>query len=145
MRPLLLLLLLFAVPSLAQDVSGTVRRDVSSQALTRAEPTSSCIDATPIGMDMRGVRGFRVGVDVLAGQTVTGGILRAWYFDFGPMAWARNPDLDITLSVGIGDQWHPDQATVVRTGCLLYATDGVTLSGAGATVIIRLTAWVGGA
>jgi hypothetical protein len=84
-------------------------------------------------------------IEADVGQTLSGaGTLRAWYYDFTIGAWARNPDLDknVTLS-GQRRQVFSDVSTLVRTGCVLYAADSVTVSGG--TVTVRLTAWIGGA
>lgn len=144
MRHLSLLLLLF-LPMLAsaQDAAGTVRRWSEAQALTRAAPTVSCLAATPEGMDLRSVRGYRLMVEADSGQTLSGaGNLRAYYYDFTVGAWARTPELDVAVTLtGVRRQAYADVTSPVRTGCVLYAADTVTVSGG--TVTLRITAWTG--
>lgn len=146
MRYLAFLFAVLPCLALAQDSAGTVRRWSEVQSLTRSAPTASCLAASsPEGMDMRSVRGIRVGIDAPTGQTLTGGALRAYSYDFTAGAWRRVPDLDITtITSGLAGQWYADQAVLVRTGCLLYAADGVTVS-SGTTVTVRITAYTGGA
>lgn len=147
MRVLCLLLLLPAMAS-AQDAAGTVRRWSEAQALTRSAPTASCLAASsPEGVDWRGVRGFYVRLEADSGQTLSGaGSLRAWRYDFGEGAWVRVPELDLTVPAGASGlrrYGFGERSTVVRTGCVLYAADSVTVSGG--TLTVRITAWTGGA
>lgn len=143
MRYLLLLLLFLPSLASAQDPVGTVRRWAEPQALTRAAPTTSCLAAVPEGMDLRGVRGYRLMIEADSGQTLSGaGNLRAWYYDFAVGAWNRSPALDMAVTLtATRRQGYADVATLVRSGCVLYAADGVTVSGG--TVTVRLTAWIG--
>jgi hypothetical protein len=147
MRPLLFLLLL-PLTAAAQDPTGTVRRWSEAQALTRSAPTASCLAASsPEGMDWRSVRGFYVRLEADSGQTLSGaGDLRAWRYDFSDAAWVRVPELDLAVPAGASGLrrygWG-ERSTVVRTGCVLYAADGVTVSSG--TVTVRITAWTGGA
>lgn len=146
MRYLLLLLFLPSL-ALAQDTSGTVRRWSEAQALTRSAPTASCLAASsPEGVDWRGVRGFYVRLEADSGQTLSGaGDLRAWRYDFGEAAWVRVPELDLEVPAGASGLrrygWG-ERSTSVRTGCVLYAADSVTVSSG--TLTVRITAWVGG-
>jgi hypothetical protein len=147
MRPLLFLLLL-PLTAAAQDPTGTVRRWSEAQALTRSAPTASCLAASsPEGMDWRSVRGFYVRLEADSGQTLSGaGDLRAWRYDFTDAAWVRVPELDLAVPAGASGLrrygWG-ERSTVVRTGCVLYAADSVTVSSG--TVTVRITAWTGGA
>lgn len=147
-RPAMLLLLLFAVPAAAQDPTGSVRRWSEAQALTRAAPTASCLaTSSPEGMDWRNVRGFYVRLEADTGQTLSGaGTLRAYRYDFSGAAWVRVAELDLTVPAGASGlrryAWG-ERATYMRSGCVLYAADGVTVSGG--TVVVYITAWVGAA
>lgn len=145
-RPALLILLLFSSLAAAQDPTGSVRRWSEAQALTRAAPTASCLAASsPEGMDWRNVRGFYVRVEADTGQTLSGaGSLRAYRYDFSGAAWVRVAELDLAVPAGASGLRRyafGDRATYVRTGCVLYAADGVTVSAG--TVTVHITAWVG--
>ncbi len=146
MKPLCLLLLFLPAAAMAQDPTNSVRRWSEAQALTRAAPTASCLAATsPEGADWRNVRGFNVTLEADTGQTLSGaGNLRAWRYDFILAAWVRVPELDLTVPAGASGLrrygWG-DRTTEVRTGCVLYAADSVTVSGGALTV--RIVAWVG--
>lgn len=141
---LALLLCLLSVPSFAQDSSGTVRRsNPETQLATQPPPTRSCLDPTsPQGIDLRNVRGYRVGVEpVEGGSMAVGVVLRAYYWDFAAGKWGRGPMSDITLTLGgTSPEWSPDMATLVKSGCLYYAAEA-----AGTGVVVRITAWTGGA
>lgn len=145
---LLLLLCLLPGVALAQDAAGTVRRWSEAQALTRAAPTTSCLaSVSPEGIDWRGVRGFYLILEADSGQTLSGaGSLRAWHYDFTFAAWVRVPELDLTVPAGASGlrryAWG-DRSTEVRTGCVLYAADTVTVSGG--TLTVRIVAYTGGA
>lgn len=142
----LVVLLAFPLAASAQDAAGNVRRWSEVQATTRAAPSVSCLAATsPEGMDWRYVRGFYVQLAADSGQTLSGaGNLRAWRYDFTVAAWVRVPELDLAIPAGAAGlrryAWG-ERATYARTGCVLYAADGVTVSGG--TVTVYITAWVG--
>ena len=143
MRVLLLCLLLSPLSALAQDAAGSVRRWSESQALTRAAPTGSCLDTSAVGMMLKQARAFRVMLEAPSGQTLTGGKLEAWYYDWGPGVWYRNPANDLAVTSGLSAQAWEDLPAYVGTGCVLYATAGVTVS-SGSAVTVRITAWTGG-
>lgn len=150
MTPHRLLLLLCLLPgvALAQDAAGTVRRWTEAQALTRADPTASCLAASsPEGIDWRGARGFYLILEADSGQTLSGaGTMRAWRYDFGSSAWARVPELDLAVPAaasGLRRVAWGDRTSAVRSGCVLYAADSVTVSAG--TLTVRLVAYVGGA
>lgn len=140
------LLLLLSLPALAQDAAGTVRRWSEAQALTRSAPTASCLaTSSPEGVDWRGVRGYYVELTADSGQTLSGaGNLRAWRYDFVRGAWVRVPELDLSVPAGASGlrryAWG-ERASYVRTGCVLYAADSVTVSGG--TLTVSITAWIG--
>lgn len=140
-----LLALAWGLSARAQDQVGTTRRWSEVQSTTRAAPTVSCLDAVPEGMDLRGVRGYRLMIEADTGQTLSGsGNLRAYYYDFGVGAWLRTPALDIAVTLSsTRRQGYADIIVPVRSGCVLYAADTVGVSGGGVTV--RVTAWIGGA
>lgn len=141
---LFILATLDASSASAQDLSGTVRRWPEAQGLTRAAPTASCLaTSNPEGMDQRTVRGLRVMLEAPSGQTLTGGTLLAWHYDFVAGVWFRNPANDLTVTSGLAAQVWGDLPVAVRTGCVLYATSSVTLSGAGTAVTVRITGWTG--
>jgi hypothetical protein len=126
----------------ADTRDGQIRSRVETQALTRAAPTTSCYDATtPLGISIKDVRGYRVIVAAESGQTLSGaGNLRAYLWDVYEGAWMRNPSLDVAVTTtGARRQVFPDLATQVRTGCVMYAADAITVSG-GTTVTVRIVA-----
>lgn len=141
---LAVLLCLLSAPVLAQDYSGTTRRtNPETQLATQPPPTNSCLDpVAPQGLDLRSVRGYRVGVEPVVGGTLSAGfVLRAYYWDFVAGKWARGPMSDITMTEGgTGMQWSPDMAVLVKSGCVYYAAEAV-----GTGVVVRITAWTGGA
>lgn len=137
---------LLVVPAMAsaQDATGTVRRWMEPQALSRTSPTVSCLATNNAeGMDSREVRAIRVQLEAPSGQTLSGGTLQAWSYDFLSAAWFRNPANDLTVTSGLARQVWSDLPVYVRTGCVLYATSSVTLSGAGTAVTVRITSWTG--
>lgn len=141
-----LLLLLLPMSALAEDPLNSVRRWMEPQSLTRAAPTVSCAATSNAeGLNLDSVRAFRVMVEAPSGQTLTGGTLLAWHYDFGAAAWLRNPANDLTVTSGLARQVWEDLPVYVRTGCALYAASSVTLSGAGTAVTVRVTGWYGGA
>jgi hypothetical protein len=98
-------------------------------------------------MDWRNVRGFYVRLEADTGQTLSGaGTLRAYRYDFSGAAWVRVAELDLTVPAGASGlrrYAYGDRVTAMRSGCVLYAADGVTVSGG--TVTVYITAWVGAA
>lgn len=143
---LLLLMVLTPLAAAAQDVPGTTRRWSEPQSLTRAAPTASCLaTSNPEGMDSLSVRAIRVMLEAPSGQTLTGGTLLAWHYDYVAAAWFRNPANDLTVTSGLAKQVWEDLPVYVRTGCVLYSASSVTLSGAGTAVTVRITGWTGSA
>lgn len=104
-----------------------------AQALTRAAPTLSTE-----GMSLVGVTGYTLMISANVGQTLSGaGNLRAYWWDWTEATprWKRMPDLDraVTLS-GVRDMCFGDTQDHQPSGLLLYAADGVTVSGGTCTV-----------
>lgn len=138
---------LLASSAMAQQTiaPGYIRMRSESQLLTRAAPSDAihCLSASPVGLDLRDVRGYRVIVVAESGQTLSGGgTLRAYLYDFFEAAWVPNEQLDISMAdgkAGVRRNVFADIATMVRAGCVMYAADGVTVSG-GTTVTIRMVA-----
>lgn len=144
-----LAILLALLPTLAiagADPLYSVRRFSESQALTRTAPTAACDAAvSPEGMQLDSVRAVRVMLEAPSGQTLTGGTLRAYYYDWSRAGWFRNPANDLTVTSGLAKQVWEDVAVYLRTGCLIYATDTVTLSGAGTAAQMSMAGWIGAA
>lgn len=137
-----LLLLVALLPSIAlagDDPLYSTRRFSESQALTRTAPTAACDAAvSPEGMLLNTVHGLRVMLEAPSGQTLTGGTLRAYYYDWSRAAWFRVPANDLTVTSGLAKQAWPDVEVYLGTGCVIYATDSVTLSGAGTSVTVSV-------
>lgn len=139
-----LLALALPLSSLAADPLQSVRRWSESQPLTRTAPTASCTAAvSPEGTQLDGVRAIRLMLEAPSGQTLSGGSLLAWYYDHGAGAWFRNPANDLTVTSGLAKQAWEDLPVYIRTGCVIYATSSVTLSGAGTAVTVRIVGWTG--
>jgi hypothetical protein len=145
--PISVALALFASSALAgSDPMYSVRRFTESQSLTRAAPTAACDAAvSPEGMLLDTVRATRIMLEAPSGQTLTGGTLRAYYYDWSRAAWFRNAAGDLTVTSGLARQVWNDVPVYVRTGCVLYAADSVTLSGAGTAVQVSIAGWIGAA
>ena len=142
----ILLALLPTVALAGSDPLYSVRRFTESQALTRTAPTAACDAAvSPEGMQLDSVRALRVMLEAPSGQTLTGGNLRAYYYDWSRAGWFRNPANDLAITSGLAKQVWDDVPVYVRTGCIIYATDAVTLSGAGTAAQVSLVAWIGSA
>ena len=124
MKPLLLLLLLSQA---TRSISV-----VETQALTRAAPSL----ATD-GQTLSQARNLRVTLCAGTGETLSGaGALRAWYMTPGN-TWSRTPELDLSVSTsGVRCHTWPDLEVGARAGRVLFAADGVTVSG-GTTVTVR--------
>lgn len=149
MRLVLFLAVLLSMPAAAQTLVSCTSACPSrlyweSQPLTRTPPSAVPVVGTVgSGMSLTGVYGARVSLCPAAGQTLTGaGALRAYYWHNSAGTWMRNPDLD--LSVGSATTtanpcrvW-PDWTTSVRGGgFILYASDGIGVSG-GTAVVVRV-------
>jgi hypothetical protein len=109
--------------------------DQETMILTRVAPTT---DATE-GLNLDGLKGFRVCVAAASAQTLSGaGTLDAYLYDYNTARWAINPGLALTQSTsGVRDRCFPDQRVSVPTGRVLYAANGITVSG-GTTVVVTL-------
>ena len=117
-------------------LSGQARTAVTvteAQALSRAAPTLSTE-----GVSLGSARGLRVTLCAASGQTLSGaGALRAYYSPSGTI-WSRNSGLDLAVpgdAAGKACWTFPDVEVLVRTGRVLFAADGVTVSG-GTTVTL---------
>lgn len=133
-RVLLLLSVLVAAVAAAHSFrysyewasSGTAQ-PCTAGTCTRADPTS----ATE-GMSLAGVPGFRLTICAASGQTLSGaGTMKAWVYHPDEAAWARNADLDQTVTVsGKRCQVFPDFLTgVPNNNRVLFAASSVTVSG----------------
>jgi hypothetical protein len=127
--------LFLAIDALA---GGSARALSESQSLTRSAPS-----AATEGMDLANVKGFRISVCAPSGQTLTGGTLNAWVYNYGSSLWMRNPLLDLTVtSNSVRCLAFPDQEVVAMMGArVLYAASSVTVS-SGSAVTVRIDAWV---
>ena len=109
-----------------------------AQALTRSPAAPTLITE---GMSLVRVSGFRVILSAASGQTLSGaGSLDCYLWDDTNSAWIRNPDLDIDLAAahsGVRRVVFPDQEVTVPYGRVLYAANGITVSGGTLTVEIR--------
>lgn len=112
---------------------------------TRAAPSATPVDGTVnSGMKLNAVVGAYVSLCAASGQTLSGaGSLNAYYYDPGAALWMRDPDLDLSVSVGATScagaacrcQVWPDFAiSSAKLGYVLYATNGITVSGGTLTV-----------
>lgn len=140
-----LAIILALLPFLAlggADPINTIRRFTESQPLTRTAPTADCDlgDVSPEGMQLDSARSIRVMLEAPSGQTLTGGNLRAYYYDWSRLAWFRNPANDLAVTSGVAKQVWEDLRVLIPTGCVLYATDSVTLSGAGTAAQVSMAA-----
>lgn len=111
-----------------------------AQNLSRAAPTASSD-----GFDLSRVTGYRVSVCPPSGQAVTGGTVVAYVYNDAAAAWGRNKRKDVTLQ-GAGT----DECEVLSDERVLYrgpfrylpVASGVTLSGAGTQVTMRVDTWI---
>lgn len=140
-KALKLLVVLAAGAALAQTPpAGTTRVWQESQALTRspAAPAS----ATD-GMDLNNVYGLRVTVCAPASETLTGGSLRVWLYDYNLGLWTKDTTLDMTVAASTPARCltFPDQFTTVPYGRVLVAADSVTVS-SGSAVTVQIQAYL---
>lgn len=116
--------------------------------LTRAAPSAAPVDGTVgSGMKLNSIVGGWIELCAASGQTLSGaGTLDAYYYDLAAALWFRNPLLDLAVSVTATScagspcrcQIFPDlPVAAVKGGYILYATNGVTVSG-GTTVVVRV-------
>lgn len=116
--------------------------------LTRTAPSATPVDGTVgSGLKLSLVVGGYISVCAASGQTLAGaGTLDAYYYHPGAALWMRNPGLDLTISVTATScagspcrcQIFPDFSVgAPKAGYILYATNGVTVSG-GTTVVVRV-------
>lgn len=112
--------LLLPVPADAQGANGYYRE--ATQALTRAAPTL----ATE-GLSLAGTKRYTVSVCAAAGQTITAGTSRAWWFNPVRKLWQPSAALDVPLDVGKRCTTRTFSG-VHPVGNILYANDSVTLS-----------------
>lgn len=152
LRPSLIILVplgLFGLAAAAQTyvtcpTASGYRCYWEAEPLTRTPPTTAPVTGTAgAGLSLAGLYGARVSLCPAAGQTLTGaGSLRAYLWHPYASTWMRSPDLDLsvgsaTTSANPCRVW-PDWLTGVRqNGAVLYATDGVGVSG-GTTVTVRI-------
>jgi hypothetical protein len=75
--------------------------------------------------------GYRLMVEAPAGCTLAGaGNLRCWVRHCGTGNWLRAPARDVSVTATVQGQAYPDVESVVRqSDRVLYAADGVTLTG----------------
>lgn len=112
--------------------------------LTRTAPSAVPVDGTVgSGMKLTYVTGAWISVCAASGQTLSGaGTLDAYFFDPAAGLWMRNDDLDLSVTVTAATyrcQVWPDFAvSASKAGYVLYATNGITVSG-GTTVVVRVS------
>lgn len=132
----------------------TQRFASENQILTRAVPTSASFtatntDGTGKALELGKLTAFRVSVCAESTRTLSGaGTLQAYLYDRKYGKVKRNPSLDLTITVTATScqgaacrcQVFPNMSTgnVSAGDVLLYATNGVTVSG-GTTVDIEYT------
>lgn len=118
---------------------GTVAASASYNLWTDSVATSTGSRAAPTasteGMDLGGVSGYRVIVSAAAGQTLAGGgNMLAWVFDNTLARWARDPDLDFSLTASgvswtnVRDRASPDFQVSARSGRVVWQASSVTTS-----------------
>ena len=85
----------------------------------------------------KGARGLSVVAAADSGQTITSGTLKAYVYSVEAAAWARVPELDLTVSEAGNrfDSWSGMSVTVPR-GRIAYVPSVVVLSGGGITVYV---------
>lgn len=107
------------------------------QILTRAAPTTSTADgvALPAGLDS-----LTVVVEAPSGQTIDGGSIRGYASDELVAAWFRVAELDKTISpTGVRRAAFNFVISGLRPGMrFMWASDSITLSGAGTTVRVYI-------
>lgn len=143
MRKIIGLLLAVGVASTA-IAAGNISWGETTMILTRAAPT---LITEGLGLyndtasnTAGDVAGFRVTVCAPAAQTLTGGAMRCWYRNNRLALWARCGGQDWTPTTGVRCAESGDFTVDVAAGRILYASDSITLSGAGTTVSVTIEA-----
>jgi hypothetical protein len=114
---------------------------------TRAAPSATPVDGTVgSGMKLPSVTGAFVSLCAASGQTLSGaGSLAAYYYDPAAALWMRDPDLDLDVDLtatSCGGSpcrcrvWPDFPVPANKAGYVLFATDGITVSGGTLTVRI---------
>lgn len=103
---------------------GVVHVADQSELLTGVAPSASTE-----GVPLSSAKSYRVVVSAQVGQTLSGaGSLQAYFFSPNT-GWARDPDLDLTLSVsGFRSQAFSDVLVGPPMGRMRYVGNGVTVS-----------------
>ena len=138
--------LLFSAVAIAQ-VGGSQSVAQEAQSTTRSAPALADFTTTSgssIGksLDLANLLGFRVMVCAESGQTLSGaGNLRAYLLDLRDGLVKRNPSIDLAVTASsVRCQVFPDQEVLIPYDLVMYAADGVTVSG-GTTVTVQLRGW----
>ena len=142
MRVLLALAaLLFALPASAACTWSEVSTPYAVKAVC-ADGDEVAPSAATDGLSLNasffsGAKGLVVTAAADAAQTITSGTLKAYTYDAGAAAWARVPELDLTVSEA-GNRyvsWSGMTVTVPK-GRIAYVPSIVTLSAGGITVYL---------
>lgn len=136
-RPLALALAFaLAFPALAFATCTQTQVSSSRSKLACTTGTEPAPTLSTQGQSLVGLKGVSVTVEADSGQTLSGaGTLQAYTWDPVAAGWARNPDLDLPVTVSAARRqsflgiWVP-----APTGRIAYAPNGVTVSAGGVTV-----------
>lgn len=112
---------------------------ISATDFTEAKTGGSAPTLATEGVSLEFVKNWRVIVSADSGQTLAGaGTLQAYHYN-PTTGWARNPDLDLTISVTAStyrSQVFSDVLVGPPMGRLRYVPSGITLS-SGSNVNVR--------
>lgn len=139
----LLVALLLVAPSLAS--AACVWSEVSTPYAVKVVcadgdevAPSAATDGLPLASSpFSGAKGLVVTAAADASQTITSGTLKAYVYDVGAAAWARIPELDLTVSEA-GNRyvsWSGMTVTVPK-GRIAYIPSVVVLSAGGITLYL---------
>lgn len=119
----------------ASGGTGTLVSASEVQALTRASPNSSAPAATAY-LSAAGISAFFAIVSAAVGATVTAGSLDIWRYDTGLARWVLV--LNMGIPTGQRDVAIPLDLTLIGSGNIFAAFNGVTFSDAAATGLMSL-------
>jgi hypothetical protein len=105
-----------------------MRNAYELQALTRAAPSG---EETAASLLLSDLTGYRLMVEAPAGCALAGaGNMRCYLRHKATGNWLRAPAFDVSVTSTVQGQAYPDVESLVRQADrVLYAADGVTLSG----------------